>query len=112
MNPHSSQTDPQLFQIQLSQLQTCQDEVDILAFSCGNFKLGSPHYNPELPVRPLIFSVHFTLWACTIKIITAVIYWFHNKARVFVSGKPFQSSLMFAGKAGAYPSEATSGAPI
>jgi len=60
-NPHSSQTDPQLFQIQLSQLQTCQDEVDILAFSCGDFKLGLPHYNPELPVRPLIFSVHFTL---------------------------------------------------
>jgi hypothetical protein len=54
-NPHSSQTDPQLFQIQLSQLQTCQDEVDILAFSCGDFKLGLPHYNPELPVRPCFF---------------------------------------------------------
>jgi hypothetical protein len=25
---------------------------------------------------------------------------------VFVPGKPFQPSLMFAGKAGAYPSEA------
>jgi hypothetical protein len=32
--------------------------------------------------------------------------------RVFVPDKPFQSSLMFAGKAGAYPSEATSDATL
>jgi hypothetical protein len=29
---------------------------------------------------------------------------------MFVSGKPFQPSLMFAGKAEAYPSEAPAGA--
>ncbi len=34
----------------------------------------------------------------------SVIYDFHNK--VFVPGKPFQKSLMFVSKAGAYPSEA------
>ncbi len=28
---------------------------------------------------------------------------------MFVFGKPFQPNLMFAGKAGAYPSEATQG---
>ncbi len=31
---------------------------------------------------------------------------------MFVPGKPFQPSLMFAGKAGSYPSEHLSGAPI
>ncbi len=31
---------------------------------------------------------------------------------MFVPGKPFQPSLMFAGKARAYPSEAASGAPL
>ncbi len=31
---------------------------------------------------------------------------------MFVPGKPFQPSLMFAGKVGAYPSEAFSGAPL
>ncbi len=31
---------------------------------------------------------------------------------MFVPGKPFQPSLMFAGKAIAYPSEAPSGAPL
>ncbi len=37
----------------------------------------------------------------------------HN-LRVFVCvpGKPFQASLMFAGKAGTYPNEALSGAPL
>jgi hypothetical protein len=34
--------------------------------------------------------------ACTIKLFMAVIYWFLYKARVFVIGKPFQPSLMFA----------------
>jgi hypothetical protein len=37
---------------------------------------------------------------------TAVIYKFSLLARVFVLGNPFQPSLMFAGKAGAYLSEA------
>jgi hypothetical protein len=36
--------------------------------------------------------------ACIIKLITAVIYGFSNKARVFVPGKPFQSNLVFVGK--------------
>ncbi len=36
----------------------------------------------------------------------AVIYGFSLQARVFVSGKPFQLSLMLPGKEGAYPSEA------
>ncbi len=45
--------------------------------------------------------------ACTINLFTAVIYGFSYKAsRVFVPGKPFQPSLMFADKARAYPSEA------
>jgi hypothetical protein len=43
--------------------------------------------------------------ASTIKLFTAVIYGFHYKL-VFVHGKPFQPSLMCAGDAGAYPSEA------
>ncbi len=34
---------------------------------------------------------------------------FHNKLELFVPGKHFQPSLMFAGKAGAYPSEALLG---
>jgi hypothetical protein len=38
--------------------------------------------------------------ANVIKLFTAVSYNFS-----FVPGKPFQPSLMFAGKAGAYPSE-------
>ncbi len=39
-----------------------------------------------------------------IKRFTAVIYIFSYQARVLVPGKRFQPSLMFAGKAGAYPS--------
>jgi hypothetical protein len=35
--------------------------------------------------------------ACTIKLIMAVIYGFSSYARVFVHGKPFQSSQMFSG---------------
>jgi hypothetical protein len=65
---------------------------------------------------------------CTIKLFTAVIYGFSLEASVFVSGKPyltftwapqwarvffpfkpFQPGLMFAGKAGAYQSEAPLG---
>jgi hypothetical protein len=39
-----------------------------------------------------------------------LVWWFSNlqtfiKTRVVVPGKPFQHSLMFAGKAGVYPSE-------
>jgi hypothetical protein len=40
------------------------------------------------------------------KLFTAVIYGFLEKARAFVPGKHFQLSIMFAGKARAYPSEA------
>ncbi len=40
------------------------------------------------------------------KTFTTVNYGLPYKTRVFVPGKPFQSSLKFAGKAGAYPSEA------
>ena len=39
-----------------------------------------------------------------IKLFTSVIYKFSQYARVFVSGKPFQPSLMFVRKVGAYPS--------
>jgi hypothetical protein len=46
--------------------------------------------------------------ACTIKLFTAVICRFSKKARVFASGKPFQPSLMFGVKAGAY----LSGEPV
>jgi hypothetical protein len=42
----------------------------------------------------------YNIGPCTTKLITAVIY------RLFVPSKPFQPSPMFAGKAGAYPSEA------
>jgi len=38
-----------------------------------------------------------TSGACTIKLFTPVIYGFSLKARMFVSGKPFQTSLMFVG---------------
>jgi hypothetical protein len=44
--------------------------------------------------------------ACTIKLVTAVIYGFLQLARVFVPGKHLQPSLLSAGKAGAYLSEA------
>jgi hypothetical protein len=37
--------------------------------------------------------------ACTIKLFKAVIYEFAQLARVFVLDKPFQTSLMFVGKA-------------
>jgi hypothetical protein len=39
--------------------------------------------------------------ACTVKLFTDVIYGILQYARVFVPGKPFQPSQMFAGKAGA-----------
>ncbi len=42
-----------------------------------------------------------------IRLFMAVSYHFHNKLEhLFVPGKPFQTSLKFAGKVGAYPSEA------
>jgi hypothetical protein len=41
--------------------------------------------------------------ACTIKLFTAVIYGFSQLARVFVSGKPFQPSLMFVSEARSLP---------
>jgi hypothetical protein len=43
--------------------------------------------------------------ANVIKLITAVSYVFSYQARVFVPCKPFQDSIVFASKAGAYPSE-------
>ena len=43
--------------------------------------------------------------ANVIKLFTAVIYKFSYSVRVFVPGKIFQPSLMFVGKAGAYPVE-------
>jgi hypothetical protein len=42
------------------------------------------------------------------KLFMAVSYDFSLQARAFVPGKPFQPSLMFAGRAEAYPSEALS----
>ncbi len=44
--------------------------------------------------------------AIVIKLFTAVSYNFSIYARAFITNKPFQPSLMFAGKAGAFPSEA------
>ncbi len=41
--------------------------------------------------------------ACTIKPLTAVIYGFSQKAKVFVPGKPFHHSLMSVGKARVLP---------
>ncbi len=41
-----------------------------------------------------------------IKLCTDIIYECLQKARVFVPGRPFQPSLMFVVKAGAYLSEA------
>ncbi len=41
--------------------------------------------------------------ANVIRLFTAVGYDVSKYARTFVSGKLFQSSLMFAGKAGVYP---------
>jgi hypothetical protein len=41
-----------------------------------------------------------------IKLFMSVIYKCPYKARVFIAGKPFQPSLMFASQTGAYPSEA------
>ncbi len=52
------------------------------------------------------------LGANPIKLFTAVIYDFSLQARVFVPGKPFQSSLMFAGKAGVTRVKLLSGAPL
>ncbi len=39
-----------------------------------------------------------------IKLFTAISYDFLKLATAFVPGNPFQSSLIFVGKAGAYPS--------
>ncbi len=43
--------------------------------------------------------------ACTSKLFMAVIYGFSSQGIVFVPGKPFHPSVMFAGKAGGYSSE-------
>ncbi len=43
--------------------------------------------------------------ANVIKLFTVVSYEFSQKARVFVACKPFQDSIVFADKAGAYSSE-------
>jgi hypothetical protein len=45
--------------------------------------------------------------ANVIKLFTAVSYTFSLLVRAYFTGKPFQPSLMFAGKTGAYPSEAS-----
>jgi hypothetical protein len=50
--------------------------------------------------------------ADVIKLFTGVSNTFPELAKVFVPGKPFQTSLMFAGKFRAYPSEAPFGAPL
>ncbi len=42
-------------------------------------------------------------WANLIKLFAYAIYKFSYKARVFVLAKPFQPSLMFVGRARAYP---------
>ncbi len=52
------------------------------------------------------FFVTLTPGANVINNFTAVINEFSLKARAFVPGKLFKPSLMFAGKAGAYLSEA------
>jgi hypothetical protein len=44
-------------------------------------------------------------WKIVINFFTFVSYEFLQEARAFVHGKPFQPSLMFAGKAGAYLNE-------
>jgi hypothetical protein len=49
--------------------------------------------------------------AKVMKIFTVVNYEFFKWAKAFVPSKPFHLSLMFAGKAGAYPSEAMSVIP-
>jgi hypothetical protein len=53
------------------------------------------------------YKVLLSTGANDIKLFTAAIY----EARVFVYCKPCQVSLVFAGKAGAYPSEKLSVAP-
>jgi hypothetical protein len=54
----------------------------------------------------LPLQLGFLAKAIVVKLSTAVIYEFSQYARAFVSGKVFQHSLMFAGKDGAYASEA------
>jgi hypothetical protein len=53
-----------------------------------------------------VTNSHFHPGANPMKLFTAVIDGFSQIAGVFVPGKPFQPSLMFAGKAGTYPSGA------
>jgi hypothetical protein len=47
-----------------------------------------------------------------IKLFTATILEFAYQAILFVSYKPFQDSMMFKGKAGAYSIKHLSGAPL
>jgi hypothetical protein len=47
--------------------------------------------------------ISFLASACTIKLITAVIYGLPSYARVYVPGKPFKPSLVFVGKAWSLP---------
>ncbi len=49
---------------------------------------------------------YYNTGANVIKLFLSIIYGFLKYARVFVPGKLLQPSLMFAGKAGAYLSEA------
>jgi hypothetical protein len=64
---------------------------------------GSVLFQPTIKKPQGLFKLGLTILvqliprACIIKLITAVIYGFHNKL-VFVPGKPFQASLVFREK--------------
>jgi hypothetical protein len=60
--------------------------------------MNVPAYSNELLSTLKSFIVQGA-GACTKKIFTVVIYGFLKIAIVFVPGKPFQPSLMFAAKA-------------
>jgi hypothetical protein len=65
------------------------------------------HYTESLVLFIIILNVimfsTLSAVANVIQLFAAVIYDFSQKARAFVSDKPFQPMLMFAGKAGSYP---------
>jgi hypothetical protein len=59
-----------------------------------------------MPITYQIINVTKTPGVNVIKLFTVVSYELSQSARAFVLGKPFQPSLIFAGKAGVYPIEA------
>ncbi len=59
--------------------------------------------NPQITHKK--FSFTFGPGVNVIKLFTAVIYKFSEKARLFVSCKPFKDSIVFVGEAGVYNSE-------